>query len=117
MYSLANITYGINVPSGMFVPAIITGAALGRFVGEALQSSGYSVLVGDIHAGVFALIGSAAILGGITRMTISIVVIIIECTDNITYCIPIMLTIMTAKLVGDSFNKGLYDLHLELQVW
>ena len=117
MWTLANITYGINVPSGMFIPAIITGGAMGRFVGEALHNSGYSAFVGswDIHAGVFALMGSAAMLGGITRMTVSIVVIIIECTDNITYSIPIMLTIMTAKLVGDTFNKGLYDLHLELQ--
>jgi H+/Cl- antiporter ClcA len=32
-FSLACFTYGLNVPSGLFVPCILSGAAFGRFVG------------------------------------------------------------------------------------
>ena len=34
---------------------------------------------------------------------------------DITYGLPIMLTLMVAKWVGDCFNEGLYDIHIELQ--
>ena len=30
------LTYGLALPSGLFVPCIMSGAALGRLVGEAL---------------------------------------------------------------------------------
>jgi len=41
--------------------------------------------------------GAAAMLGGICRMTISITVIIVECTTNMNYCMPIALTILCGK--------------------
>ena len=38
-----------------------------------------------------------------------------ESTNDITYGLPIMLTLMIAKWVGDIFNEGLYDIHIELK--
>ena len=32
-------TYGLMIPSGLFVPALVTGAAYGRFVGTLMQMS------------------------------------------------------------------------------
>lgn len=32
-FLLACLTYGLGVPSGLFVPCILTGATFGRFVG------------------------------------------------------------------------------------
>lgn len=111
-FSLACLTYGIGVPSGLFVPAILSGCALGRLVGHAVQ---LLLPAYDIDAGVFALMGGAAILGGIARMTISLTVIIIESTNDITYGLPIMMTLMVAKWVGDYFTEGIYDLHIHLK--
>lgn len=36
-------------------------------------------------------------------MTLSLTVIMMEATSNVTYGFPIMLVLMTAKIVGDVF--------------
>ena len=74
--SLAVLTYGIAVPSGLFVPSLLSGAAFGRLFGN---------LALRLHpklafSNTYALIGAAAVLGGMARMTISLTVILLECT-------------------------------------
>uniref|UniRef100_A0A8C9SYR3 Chloride channel protein n=1 Tax=Scleropages formosus TaxID=113540 RepID=A0A8C9SYR3_SCLFO len=110
-FLLACWTYGVSVPSGLFVPSLLCGAAFGRLVANVLK-----INIGmDIYSGTFALIGAAAFLGGVVRMTISLTVILIESTNEITYGLPIMVTLMVAKWTGDFFNKGIYDIHIKLR--
>ena len=45
-----------------------------------------------VTPGMYALVGAAAALGGVTRMTISLVVIMFELTGGLSYVIPIMVT-------------------------
>lgn len=61
------------------------------------------------------MVGAAAVLGGVTRMTISLVVIMFELTGNVNFIVPLMAAIMTAKWVGDALGKqGVYDAHILL---
>ena len=105
------ITYGLALPSGLFVPCIMMGAALGRLVGETLGMTNDA----ETSPGAYALIGAAGMLGGVCRMTISITVIVVESTGNVTFMLPIAITIMLAKLVGDFFTEGIYDLHIHIK--
>ena len=41
-------------------------------------------------------------------MTISLTIILIEATGNLTYGFPIMVVLMVAKWVGDFFNEGMF---------
>eukprot|EP00118_Oscarella_pearsei_P000384 m.4821 g.4821 ORF g.4821 m.4821 type:complete len:944 (+) comp11335_c0_seq1:104-2935(+) len=110
-FFLAVWTYGAGVPSGLFVPCLAIGAGYGRLVAELLKMAGYKAA----YPSTFALIGAASFLGGVVRMTISLTVILIESTNEISYGLPIMVSLMVAKWVGDRFNIGLYDIHVELK--
>uniref|UniRef100_A0AC35G446 Chloride channel protein n=1 Tax=Panagrolaimus sp. PS1159 TaxID=55785 RepID=A0AC35G446_9BILA len=105
-------TFGLNVPSGVFIPTLLTGAAWGRLFGIGVEYLFPDVT--GIDTGKYALAGAAAQLGGVVRMTISLTAIIVEATKDITFGMPIMLVLMITKFVGDLFNEGLYDLHIEL---
>lgn len=51
--------------------------------------------------GKYALIGAASQIGGNLRTTISLTVIIVECTGDISFGLPIMIVLMISKWVGD----------------
>lgn len=54
----------------------------------------------SVYSGTFALIGSAAFLGGVVRMTISLTVILIESTNEISYGLPIMVTLIVSWILS-----------------
>jgi len=56
--------------------------------------------------GTYAIIGAASMLGGATRITVSLVVIMFEVTGGIEYIVPLMLALTIAKWVGDAINRG-----------
>lgn len=66
---LTIITFGIKVPSGVIIPSLDAGALFGRIIGQ---------FVGSISPGIFAMVGAGAFLAGVTRMTISLCVIMFE---------------------------------------
>ncbi|PNT73292.1 chloride channel protein CLC-c [Brachypodium distachyon] len=103
VYSLGLVTYGVAVPSGLFIPVILSGASLGRMLGKLLGS-----LTG-LDTGLFALLGAASFLGGTMRMTVSVCVILLELTNDLLLLPLIMLVLLIAKTVADCFNKGVYD--------
>ncbi|KAF6198876.1 hypothetical protein GE061_006899 [Apolygus lucorum] len=62
----------------------------------------------------YAVIGAAAHLGGICRISISLTVMMIEATGNITFGLPLMLTLITTKWIGDFFTEGIYEMQIYL---
>jgi chloride channel 3/4/5 len=118
---LASATFGLQIPAGIILPSMAIGALYGRAMGLVLQSWQhtfpnawmFSSCEPDIECvtpGTFAIIGAASALGGVTRMTVSIVVITFELTGALTYVLPIMVAVMMAKWVGDAFgHRGIYE--------
>jgi chloride channel 3/4/5 len=61
------------------------------------------------------MVGAAAVLGGVTRMTVSLVVIMFELTGGVRYIVPLMAASMASKWVGDALGRqGIYDAHIGL---
>ncbi|XP_050209981.1 chloride channel protein CLC-c [Mercurialis annua] len=103
MYFLGIITYGIAVPSGLFIPVILAGASYGRLVGRLLGP------LSSLDVSLFSLLGAASFLGGTMRMTVSLCVILLELTNDLLLLPLMMLVLVISKTVADGFNKGVYD--------
>lgn len=124
--SLTVITFGIKLPAGIFIPSLAVGACFGRIVGLAVQyvqwtrpdlsffswcSASQSAC---IVPGIYAMVGAAATLSGVTRTTVSLAVIMFELTGTLTYSIPVMISVLVARTIADALeHKGIYDLVLE----
>ncbi|XP_063362160.1 H(+)/Cl(-) exchange transporter 7 [Cydia amplana] len=106
------VRFGLVVSSGLFIPNLLCGAAWGRLLAILIQLMAPENTI--INPGKYALVGAAAQLGGVVRMTISLTVIIIETTGQISNALPIIITLVVAKWVGDFFNEGIYDIHIQL---
>ncbi|KAL1498027.1 hypothetical protein ABEB36_008889 [Hypothenemus hampei] len=111
-FFLASWTFGLASSNGLFIPTLLTGAAWGRMVSIVLFYIFPDATI--VHPGKYALIGAAAQLGGVVRMTISLTVILMECTGNITFALPLIITVIAAKWTGDFFNEGIYDTLIQL---
>ncbi|XP_044758557.1 H(+)/Cl(-) exchange transporter 7 [Coccinella septempunctata] len=111
-YFLACWTYGLSTSIGLFIPTLLTGAAWGRLVSMGLTNIFPDSAIAQ--PGKYALIGAAAQLGGVVRMTISLTVIIMETTGDISFALPLIITLIAAKWTGDFFNEGIYDTYIQL---
>lgn len=116
-FVLVILSYGCKVPAGIFIPSMAVGATFGRMVGilvKAMQTAFpswevFSSCTPDapcITPGTYAMLGAAAALAGVTRITVAVVVIMFELTGALTYILPIMLVVGTAKMVADLNGKG-----------
>jgi len=108
-YVLSLLTYGVSLPSGLFVPSALCGAAYGRLVGAALVAHMPSAQ--GIQESTYALLGAAAFLGGATRMTVSLCVILLELTANLWLLPSVMAVLLVAKACGDGLTASVYDTH------
>jgi len=104
-------TFGCGAPSGLFIPSLYTGAALGRAIGVVVFLINVHVypFTDTVYPGVYSMLGAAAVLGGVCRVTISLVVIMFELTGGLKLIVPFMLVCMFAKWTGDYFTPGIYD--------
>lgn len=109
VYCLGIITYGIAIPSGLFIPVILAGACYGRLVGRLFES------ISSLDTGLFALLGAASFLGGTMRMTVSLCIILLELTNDLLLLPLVMLVLLISKTVADNFNKGVYDQILKIK--
>ncbi len=120
-FILASITFGLQIPAGIILPFMAIGALTGRAVGILMEiwQHKYPCFIAFqscepdvpcVTPGTYAIIGAAATLAGVTRMTVSIVVIMFELTGALTYVLPIMVAVMLSKWVGDAFSRrGIYE--------
>ncbi|KAI3406175.1 GEF1 [Candida oxycetoniae] len=114
---LTIVTYGCKVPAGIFVPSMATGATFGRALGilvdyiyrrypEFFLFSACRDEEKCVIPGIYAFLGAAAGLCGITDLTVTVVIIMFELTGAVRYIIPTMIVVAITKSINDKWGKG-----------
>jgi CIC family chloride channel protein len=98
-----------GTPGGLFTPSLTTGALLGAVLGHA-----WSLLWPGAPLGLFAILGSGAVLGATTQGPISAVILMIELTGrDRSFILPLLLIVGTATLIARSIEpRSIYDARL-----
>jgi H+/Cl- antiporter ClcA len=119
--ALTVLTYGLQLPAGLFVPLIAAGAAAGRLAGTLStrllrdDAAPLSASASASDEAVFALLGAAALLGGAMRCALSLCVILLELTDTLSLLPLLLLALLSSRALGDALGggarSGLYDAH------
>jgi chloride channel 7 len=105
-YLLCMLTYGTFVPSGLFVPGILMGCGLGQWFASFTED----VFDPDhlVNANLYAITCAGAILVSYTRLTFSIIAIMVETAQAVNLFMPITITIVISYWVAEVFNNSLY---------
>lgn len=96
-FFVSSVTFGGAFPAGVFIPNMVMGATLGRLFGFLAE-----LVTPEANKGTYALIGSAAMLGGFTRMTAAVTVIVIEATGVLDVLAPIILACVVARATANA---------------
>ncbi|KAL1837481.1 hypothetical protein VTJ49DRAFT_3742 [Mycothermus thermophilus] len=125
---LTIVTFGIKVPAGIYVPSMVVGGLMGRLIGHVVQwvvmaTPDWSVWgtcpkmpnATCIQPGVYGLIAAGSTMCGVTRLSVTLAVILFELTGSLDYVLPFSLAILVAKWVADAIEPlSIYDLLTEM---
>ncbi len=97
---------GSGVPGGLFTPSLSTGALLGAVLGI-----GWTSIWPGVPAGLFALIGAAAMLAATTHGPISALILLAELTgQDRSFLLPALIGVVTATVVARSLDaRSIYE--------
>lgn len=97
------------IPSGLVVPILAVGAALGRLFGEEVfLLLGGSTEVQDQLPGIAAVIGAAALVAGVTQ-TFSTAVIMFELTGQLVLLVPVTIATIVAIATSRGLTYSIYE--------
>ncbi|KAK0748798.1 chloride channel [Apiosordaria backusii] len=124
---LTIITFGIKVPAGIYVPSMVVGGLMGRSIGHVVQwvvmatpkwafwGTCSATSATCIQPGVYGLIAAGSTMCGVTRLSVTLAVILFELTGSLDYVLPFSLAILVAKWVADAIEPlSIYDLLTEM---
>lgn len=132
---LTVVTFGIKVPAGIYVPSMVVGGLMGRIVGHCVQ---YLVLnfpnfvvfsscpnepgiESCVTPGVYALVAAGATMCGVTRLSVTLAVILFELTGSLDHVLPFSLAVLTAKWTADAIEPlsiyvSVYVIGLDMRI-
>jgi chloride channel 3/4/5 len=122
---LTTITFGIKVPAGIYVPSMVVGGLLGRIVGHIVQWLALTYTDSGLFGrcdpagapedcvvpGVYAMVAAGATMCGVTRLSVTLAVILFELTGSLDHVLPFSIGVLVSKWTADFIEpRSIYDL-------
>ncbi|EPS29416.1 hypothetical protein PDE_04365 [Penicillium oxalicum 114-2] len=122
---LTVITFGIKLPAGIYVPSMVVGGLMGRIVGHSVQywvaknptfflfdaCPNVAGMESCVTPGVYAMVAAGATMCGVTRLSVTLAVILFELTGSLDHVLPFSLSVLCAKWTADALEpRSIYDL-------
>eukprot|EP00416_Gambierdiscus_australes_P015954 CAMPEP_0171059696 /NCGR_PEP_ID=MMETSP0766_2-20121228/3350_1 /TAXON_ID=439317 /ORGANISM="Gambierdiscus australes, Strain CAWD 149" /LENGTH=751 /DNA_ID=CAMNT_0011515175 /DNA_START=19 /DNA_END=2274 /DNA_ORIENTATION=- len=104
-YSLNVGLTGLPVPGGAFTATMLLGGLFGRAIGALGRDLGLVATT----SGVYAVVGSAAMLCGFKQMTLAVVLIVVECVNDLSLAPVVMLSVSVSMIINWSINRKGHD--------
>mmetsp|Transcript_3319 Transcript_3319/g.15694 ORF Transcript_3319/g.15694 Transcript_3319/m.15694 type:complete len:220 (-) Transcript_3319:2207-2866(-) len=120
-FLLTLITFGVKVPAGLFIPSLTLGACMGRLGGTFIQhlTDAYPdwLLFREcdstsacVDGAIYAIVGAAAVLAGVTQVSLSLCVVMIELTGGLSHLLPVVVAVLSANMVTNPLGSpSIYD--------
>ena len=96
-FFLTILAVSCPIPSGVFTPTFVLGAAIGRLYGLMV---GYFFDLQVAQQGVYAIIGAAAMTASVTRTT-SVAIIVFEMGVQLSQMVPVLLAVLVSYLISN----------------
>jgi CIC family chloride channel protein len=97
-----SLTLGSGGSGGVFSPSLFIGATLGAAFGAVVHTL-YPAFTG--LPGAYALVGMAALFAGISRGTLTAIIIVFEMTLNYNIILPLMFACVVSDAVSTLLSK------------
>ena len=107
-YLFTITTYGVHVPAGLFLPGIIIGCALGTIYQDISSMILDDETTDHVYGVIPILLASGAMLSSYTRLTYSLVVVMLETTSAVNIFAPMIVAVMVARWTANKFTPSLY---------
>ncbi|KAI9223536.1 chloride channel [Blastocladiella britannica] len=116
MYVVLSIaTHNITMPTDMVMPSLVIGAIMGRLIGIGYNQFQRRFVTGIalMDPGAASLLGMCAFWAGTSRMMITIIVVALQSTGDMTYLNGVTLVVLLAKWIGDKIGPSQFHLEIE----
>ncbi|KAI9218809.1 chloride channel [Blastocladiella britannica] len=116
MYVILSIaTHNITMPTDMVMPCLVIGAIMGRLFGIAYNQLQHSAGTGfaRMDPGAASLLGMCAFWAGTSRMMITIIVVALQATGDMTYLNGVTLVVIIAAFIGNQIGPSQFHLEIE----
>eukprot|EP00928_Gymnodinium_smaydae_P053641 TRINITY_DN37589_c0_g1_i1.p1 TRINITY_DN37589_c0_g1~~TRINITY_DN37589_c0_g1_i1.p1 ORF type:complete len:766 (-),score=115.44 TRINITY_DN37589_c0_g1_i1:14-2311(-) len=107
VYTMLNIGLtGVSVPSGNFTGSMLIGGLAGRIMGSFVRGHGPHGLA---VSGVYAMVGSAAMLAGFKQMSLAVVIFITGCASDFDLILPLMVSVAVSLVLNTALSERGFD--------
>ena len=114
-FILEVIAISSPIPTGVFTPTFVLGAAFGRLYGLILKQIFGKLISGTlINEATYSIIGAACVTSSVTR-TLSVAMIVFELNGELTYMIPMLLAVLLSYSISNSLAMSIFDVLLDMK--